>query len=174
MNPDTPRPDKDEKDDSREPVAAIVTSLLWNVAAAAIIIAICLCFAFLTGSCTTTRIVPVPTYHHDTIRATITRRDSIYLRDSIYIYDRGDTVRETRTRYLFADRYVHDTLRVTVRDTVTIVPTDRITSDTDQKDNSDGIGFWPRLLIIAVAIIAIAAAAKRVGQKIVDKWTDIM
>jgi len=65
-------------------------------------------------SCTTTKYVPVPEYHTDTLRITNHTRDSIYLSDSIYINDfvRDDTVYKTierwRTKYI--ERKTLDTL----------------------------------------------------------------
>jgi hypothetical protein len=65
-------------------------------------------------SCTTTKYVPVPEYHTDTVRITNHTRDSIYLSDSIYINDfvRDDTVYKTieRCRTKYIERTTHDTL----------------------------------------------------------------
>jgi len=77
-----------------------------------IIVALLICALF--GSCTTTKYVPVPEYHTDTVRITKHTRDSIYLSDSIYVNDfvRDDTVYKTierwRTKYI--ERTTHDTL----------------------------------------------------------------
>ena len=78
----------------------------------AIIVALLICALF--GSCTTTKYVPVPEYHTDTMCIVQHQRDSIYLSDSIYISDfvRSDTVYKTierwRTKYI--ERLSHDTL----------------------------------------------------------------
>jgi hypothetical protein len=78
----------------------------------AIIVALLICALF--GSCTTTKYVPVPEYHTDTVRIVQHQRDSIYLSDSIYVNDfvREDTVYKTierwRTKYI--ERISHDTL----------------------------------------------------------------
>ena len=65
----------------------------------AFIVALLICALF--GSCTTTKYVPVPEYHTDTVRITNHTRDSIYLSDSIYINDfvRDDTVYKTIERW---------------------------------------------------------------------------
>lgn len=76
------------------------------------IVALLLCA--LLGSCTTTKYVPVPEYHTDTVRIVQHERDSIYLSDSIYVSDfvRDDTIYKTverwRTKYI--ERMTHDTL----------------------------------------------------------------
>ena len=78
----------------------------------AVILALLICALF--NSCTTTKYVPVPEYHTDTVRITKHTRDSIYLSDSIYVNDfvRDDTVYKTierwRTKYI--ERTTHDTL----------------------------------------------------------------
>lgn len=78
----------------------------------AFIAALLICALF--GSCTTTKYVPVPEYHTDTVRIVQHHRDSIYMSDSIYVSDfvRDDTVYKTierwRTKYI--ERLGHDTL----------------------------------------------------------------
>ena len=78
----------------------------------AFIVALLICALF--SSCTTTKYVPVPEYHTDTVRIVQHQRDSIYLSDSIYVSDfvRDDTVYKTierwRTKYI--ERMSHDTL----------------------------------------------------------------
>jgi hypothetical protein len=78
----------------------------------AIIVALLICALF--GSCTTTKYVPVPEYHTDTVRIVQHQRDSIYLSDSIYVNDfvREDTVYKTieRWRTKHIERISHDTL----------------------------------------------------------------
>ena len=87
----------------------------------AFIVALLICALF--GSCTTTKYVPVPEYHTDTVRITNHTRDSIYLSDSIYVNDfvRNDTIYKTierwRTKYI--ERMSHDTLYQSKRDSIT-------------------------------------------------------
>lgn len=61
-------------------------------------------------SCRTTEYVPVEVVRSDTTYINKVQRDSIYQLDSIYILDRGDTVLITKTKYLYKDRVVHDTV----------------------------------------------------------------
>ena len=85
-----------------------------------IILALLICALF--SSCTTTKYVPVPEYHTDTVRIVQHQRDSIYLSDSIYISDfvRSDTVYKTierwRTKYI--ERLSHDTIYQSKRDSI--------------------------------------------------------
>ena len=86
----------------------------------AFIVALLICALF--SSCTTTKYVPVPEYHTDTVRIVQHQRDSIYLSDSIYISDfvRSDTVYKTierwRTKYI--ERLSHDTIYQSKRDSI--------------------------------------------------------
>lgn len=86
----------------------------------AFIVALLICALF--GSCTTTKYVPVPEYHTDTVRITNHTRDSIYLSDSIYVNDfvRGDTVYKTTDRWhtQWRERIVHDTIYQSKRDSI--------------------------------------------------------
>lgn len=61
-------------------------------------------------SCRTTEYMPVEVIKSDTTYINKVQRDSIYQLDSIYILDRGDTVLITKTKYLYKDRVVHDTV----------------------------------------------------------------
>lgn len=61
-------------------------------------------------SCRTTEYVPVEVIKTDTTYINKVQRDSIYQLDSVYILDRGDTILITKTKYLYKDRMVHDTV----------------------------------------------------------------
>lgn len=61
-------------------------------------------------SCRTTEYVPVEVIKSDTTYINKVQRDSIYQLDSVYILDRGDTVLITKTKYLYKDRLVRDTV----------------------------------------------------------------
>lgn len=61
-------------------------------------------------SCRTTEYVPVEIVKTDTTYINKIQRDSIYQLDSIYILDRGDTILITKTKYLYKDRLVRDTV----------------------------------------------------------------
>lgn len=81
-----------------------------------------LLMAVLLAGCTTTKYVPVPEVHHDTVRITQQQRDSIYLHDSIWVQTltRGDTVFLTTDRWhtQYRDRWSHDTLYQSRTDTI--------------------------------------------------------
>ena len=61
-------------------------------------------------SCRTTEYVPVEVIKSDTTYINKVQRDSIYQLDSVYILDRGDTVLITKTKYLYRDKLVRDTV----------------------------------------------------------------
>ena len=83
-------------------------------AAFVLIIIFALAMCALLGSCTTTKYVPIPEYHTDTVRIVQHQRDSIYLSDSIYVNDfvRDDTVYKTVERWhtQYRDRWRTDTI----------------------------------------------------------------
>jgi hypothetical protein len=90
------------------------------IVAGAFIVALLICALF--GSCTTTKYVPVPEYHTDTLRIVQHQRDSIYLSDSIYVSDfvRSDTVYKTTERWhtQWRERIVRDTIYRSKRDSI--------------------------------------------------------
>lgn len=61
-------------------------------------------------SCRTTEYVPVEVVRSDTTYINKVQRDSIYQLDSVYILDRGDTILIAKTKYLYKDRLVRDTV----------------------------------------------------------------
>ena len=70
------------------------------------------------SSCTTTKYVPLPEYHTDTLRITKYKRDSIYVHDSTLIREKGDTVMIERWHTQWRDRWQHDTIYVAHNDTI--------------------------------------------------------
>lgn len=71
-------------------------------------------------SCRTTEYVPVEVVRTDTTYINKMQRDSIYQLDSIYVVDRGDTVLITKTKYLYKDRMVHDTVYMSKTDSIQV------------------------------------------------------
>ena len=80
------------------------------------IAAMLICALF--GSCTTTKYVPVPEYHKDTLRQVTVRHDSVMVRDSIHVTEKGDTVRIERWHTQWRDRWRTDTIYQSKRDSV--------------------------------------------------------
>lgn len=81
-----------------------------------IMVGLALCALF--GSCTTTKYVPVPEYHTDTVRISHNTHDSIYVHDSTYIKEKGDTVRIERWHTKYIEKQVHDTIYQSRTDSV--------------------------------------------------------
>ena len=82
----------------------------------AFIVALLICALF--GSCTTTKYVPVPEYHTDTMLMVKVQHDSLVLKDSVYIHDKGDTVLIERWHTQWRDRIVHDTIYQSKHDSI--------------------------------------------------------
>lgn len=71
-------------------------------------------------SCRTTEYVPVEVVRTDTTYINKMQRDSIYQLDSIYVVDRGDTVLITKTKYVYKDRLVRDTVYMSKTDSIQV------------------------------------------------------
>lgn len=97
----------------REALASCVYAIL----SAVVIIGMAVLVVLLSG-CKVIKEIPVEKIVEKTSYQDRFYRDSIYLRDSIYIEVKGDTVWQNRDRYLYKDREVHDTVRVTVTDSI--------------------------------------------------------
>lgn len=69
----------------------------------------------------TPRVIPVENVRVDSVKVVQVHRDTIYEKDSTTVYLVGDTVYNTRYRYIYRDRLVGDTLIRVQRDTITRV-----------------------------------------------------
>lgn len=81
-----------------------------------LIVGLALCA--LLGSCTTTKYVPVPEYHTDTVRISRNIHDSIYVHDSTFVMVDGDTVLIEKWHTRWRDRWQHDTIYQSKRDSI--------------------------------------------------------
>lgn len=81
-----------------------------------IFIGLLLCALF--SSCTTTKYVPVPEYHTDTVRVVKVKHDSLVLKDSVYIHDKGDTILIEKWHTQYRDRWRTDTIYQSKTDSV--------------------------------------------------------
>lgn len=75
-------------------------------------------------SCTTTKLVEVERVRQDTVWASHTSRDSIYMHDSVYVreWTAGDTVYLYRDRWhtSWRDRWRHDTVYISHIDSIPV------------------------------------------------------
>ena len=81
-----------------------------------LLVAVLLCALF--SSCTTTKYVPMPEYHTDTLRVVKVQHDSLVLKDSVYIHDKGDTVLIEKWHTQYRDRWRTDTVYQSKRDSI--------------------------------------------------------
>ena len=88
----------------------------WLLAPIFWIIIICLVMC----SCRSVQYVPVEVIKTDTTYINKVQRDSIYQLDSVYIRDKGDTVLITKTRYLYRDKLIRDTVYMSRIDSVPV------------------------------------------------------
>lgn len=105
-------------------------------------------------SCRTTEYVPVEVIKSDTTYINKVQRDSIYQLDSIYILDRGDTVLITKTKYLYKDRIVHDTVYRSRVDSIQVpYPVERKLTKWEQFRLD--VGGWAIASVIIIILIIV-------------------
>lgn len=90
----------------------------WIFALVMWIVAIIL-VSMLSG-CRSVKYVPVEVVKTDTTYINKVQRDSIYQMDSIYIRDKGDTVLITKTKYIYRDKLIRDTVYVSKIDSIQV------------------------------------------------------
>ena len=71
-------------------------------------------------SCRSVKYVPVEVVKTDTTYINKVQRDSIYQLDSIYIRDKGDTVLITKTKYIYRDKLIRDTVYASRVDSIQV------------------------------------------------------
>lgn len=102
--PGQPDPLQDISDEER--TARTICHTVCMVMAVFVIMTLCA----MCSSCTTTKYIPVPEYHTDTLIVTQHQQDSVYIHDSIMVKQKGDTVEIDRWHTKYVSREVHDTI----------------------------------------------------------------
>ena len=105
-------------------------------------------------SCRTTEYVPVEVVRSDTTYINKVKRDSIYQLDSIYILDRGDTVLITKTKYLYKDKLVRDTVYRSKVDSIQVpYPVEQQLTRWEQFRLD--VGGWAIVTVIIIILIVV-------------------
>ena len=105
-------------------------------------------------SCRTTEYVPVEVIKSDTTYINKVKRDSIYQLDSIYILDRGDTVLITKTKYLYWDKLVRDTVYRSKVDSIQVpYPVEQQLTRWEQFRLD--VGGWAIVTVIIIILIVV-------------------
>lgn len=119
-----------------------------------ILILIILLTSAIWSSCRSVKYVPVEVIKTDTTYINKVQRDSIYQLDSIYIRDKGDTILITKTKYIYRDKLVRDTVFVSHTDSIQVpYPVEKQLSRWQQFRLS--VGGWA----IGILVILIIAGA---------------
>ena len=126
----------------------------------------CLLITLLCG-CKTVRYVPVETVRTDSVYVDRFMRDSVYLRDSVFVnrWVVGDTVfvDKVSVKYLYRDRWRHDTVAVTRRDSVQIpLPVEKPLGWWQQARLKL---FWPLVAVVVVLAVAVWWIVRRARKK---------
>lgn len=105
-------------------------------------------------SCRTTEYVPVEVIKSDTTYINKVQRDSIYQLDSVYILDRGDTVLITKTKYLYRDKLVRDTVYRSKVDSIQVpYPVEQQLTRWEQCRLD--VGGWAIVTVIIIILIVV-------------------
>lgn len=105
-------------------------------------------------SCRTTEYVPVEVIKTDTTYINKVQRDSIYQLDSVYIVDRGDTVLITKTKYLYRDKLIRDTVYRSRVDSIQVpYPVERKLTWWEQFRLD--VGGWAIVTVIIIILIVV-------------------
>ena len=126
----------------------------------------CLLVTLLAG-CKSVKYVPVETVRTDSVYVDRFTRDSVYLRDSVYVnsWTQGDTVYVDKmsVRYLYRDRWRHDTVAVVRRDSVNVlVPVER---ELGWWERARLKLFWPLVAVVVVLAVAVWWIVRRARKK---------
>lgn len=92
--------------------------ILWPWLIAPLFWIIILCIVMC--SCRSIQYVPVEVVKTDTTYINKVQRDSIYQLDSIYIRDKGDTILITKTKYIYRDKLIRDTVYASRVDSIQV------------------------------------------------------
>lgn len=105
-------------------------------------------------SCRSVQYVPVEVIKTDTTYINKVQRDSIYQLDSVYIRDKGDTVLITKTRYLYRDKLIRDTVYMSHIDSVQ-VPYPIEKKLTRWQQFRLDVGGWAIIVVIITILVVI-------------------
>lgn len=118
------------------------------------------------AGCRTVRYVPVESVRTDSVYVDRFTRDSVYLRDSVFVnrWMHGDTVfvDKVSVKYLYRDRWRHDTVAVVRRDSVQVpLPVERELGWWQQTRLKM---FWPLVAVVVVLAVAVWWMARRMKR----------
>ena len=119
------------------------------------------------AGCRTVRYVPVESVRTDSVYVDRFTRDSVYLRDSVFVnrWMHGDTVfvDKVSVKYLYRDRWRHDTVAVVRRDSVQVpLPVERELGWWQQTRLKL---FWPLVAVVVVLAVAVWWMARRMKRE---------
>lgn len=110
--------------------------------------------ASMLSGCRSVQYVPVEVVKTDTTYINKVQRDSIYQLDSIYIRDKGDTVLITKTKYIYRDKLIRDTVYASRVDSIQVpYPVERKLTKWEQFRLD--VGGWAIGIVIIVILIVV-------------------
>lgn len=116
------------------------------------------------SSCRSVKYMPVEVIRYDTTYINKVQRDSIYQLDSVYILDRGDTVLITKTKYIYRDKLVRDTVYVSQTDSIQVpYPVEKQLSCWQQIWMN--VGRWTIVIVIILLMVYIIINKYKIIRK---------
>lgn len=110
--------------------------------------------SLLLSGCRSVKYVPVETVRIDSINVVKVEKDIVYEKDSVFVMVKGDTVFRDRTKIVYRDKLLCDTMYIERRDSVEVpVLVEKELSWIQQKE-LDYAGLSIGINFILVAIIA--------------------
>lgn len=110
--------------------------------------------ASMLSGCRSFKYVPVEVIKTDTTYINKVQRDSIYQLDSIYIRDKGDTVLITKTKYIYRDKLIRDTVYASRVDSIQVpYPVERQLTRWEQFRLD--LGGWAIGIVIIVILVVV-------------------
>lgn len=135
------------KKETERRIGCTAVTVLYVIAWAAILIALC--------GCTTTKYVPAETVRTEFRDRDVVRMVNDTVRDTRFVYIKGDTVVDWRERTNTCIVEVHDTVAVVKTDSVTVhyAVERKLTRWEQAKQDVGGAAIWIMIAAIGIAVV---------------------
>lgn len=120
----------------------------------AVVIALCMLIINLLTGCKVTEYIPVETKKKEQVYLDRLQVDTFLVCDSVIIKEKGDCEDKEHIRYIYKNKYLHDTTNIVIVDTLTQVVTIEKEKELSKIDNLClrlGKFVFPILLLLLIA-----------------------
>lgn len=119
----------------------------------AVVIALCMLIINLLTGCKVTEYIPVETIKKEQVYLDRLKVDTFLVCDSVIIKEKGDCEDKEHIRFIYKNKYIHDTINTSVHDTITKTERLEVEKDLSRIDKiclNLGKFFFPLLLILLI------------------------